>query len=128
MDFDRELKVADIIIDVNCTFWSCEQNGAAVRGPFKQLKLNLEFFSPKARSFNRANYHGAILVDNADLFTVWSPFHVSNYTLVSIVDHFFEPMLFVHHPHNDQALFIRGCQLLVLIVPLNNNHIALVAL
>ena len=92
------------------------------------FKLYFELFSPKSRSFNRAYNYSAILVDNADLFSIKCPLHVSNDTFVTIVYHFFEPVLFMHHPHNNKALFIWGSELLVLIVPLNYNDVPLVAL
>jgi len=34
----------------------------------------------------------------------------------------------VHHPHNDEALLVRGCQLLVLVIPLNHLDLTGVAL
>jgi hypothetical protein len=34
----------------------------------------------------------------------------------------------VHHPDDNQACFVRGGELLVLVVPLNNLNIAFVAL
>ena len=37
-------------------------------------------------------------------------------------------MLLVHHPDNDEARFVRCCQLLVLVVPLNDADVALVTL
>jgi len=37
-------------------------------------------------------------------------------------------VLLVHHPHDDQTLFIRRGQFLVLIVPLDDHYVALVTL
>jgi len=34
----------------------------------------------------------------------------------------------MHHPDNDEAVFIRSSKLLVLIIPLNDNNVALVTL
>ena len=84
------------------------------------FKLYFELFSPNSRSFNRAYNYSAILVANADLFSIKCPLHVSNDTFVTIVYHFFEPVLFVHHPDNDKSLLVTSGQFLIGIIPLNN--------
>lgn len=122
------LKVAHIVINVYCAFWCAKQYGAAVRWPLNDLKLNLQLFTPKARSFDWTDNNRAIFVNNSNLFTIWSPAHVSNDTFVSIVDHLFIPVLLMEHPDNDQTLLVRGSKLLVLVIPLNYNNIALMAL
>ena len=37
-------------------------------------------------------------------------------------------MLFMEHPNNNQTLLVRGSQFLVLVIPLNYNDVALMAL
>ena len=69
-----------------------------------------------------------IFVDDSNLLSVWCPAHVSDDTLVPVVDHLFEPVLLVKHPDDDETLFIRACELLVLVVPLEHADVPLVAL
>ena len=122
------LEIANVIVNIDGAFGRTEKNSATVGGPFNNLELDLKLLAPKAGSFDGPDDNCAIFVDNANLFTVGSPPHVGDYRLVSVVNHFFEPVLLVHHPHNDETLLVTRSQLLVLIVPLNDDHIALVAL
>jgi hypothetical protein len=128
VNLDGVLEVSNIVVNINSTLWCTEKNGATVWGPLDNLELNFEFFAPKASSLDRAYDNCAIFVDNSNFFTVWCPAHIRDNTLVSVVDHFFKPVLLVHHPNNNETLFITGGKLLVLVIPLDDNNIALVAL
>jgi hypothetical protein len=128
LDLDRELVVADVIVDVHSTFGSTEQDSATIRRPLDELEADLELLTPETGSFNRPDNNSSVFINNADLFSVGSPAHVSYYTLVSVVDHLFKPVLLVHHPDDNQTCLIGGGQLLVLVVPLNDLHVAFVAL
>lgn len=102
------LKISDIIIDLHCAFGRTENNCAAVRRPLDDFKLNLKFFTPKTSAFNGAHYDRAIFVDDANFFSVRGPAHVSNDGFVPVIDHFFKPVLLVHHPDNNEALLVRS--------------------
>ena len=106
LDLDGELEIADVIVDVDGALGRAEEDSSAVRGPFDQLELNFELLAPKSRSFDGPDDDLTILIDDANLLTVWRPAHVSDDTLVPVVDHLFEPVLLVKHPDNDETLFI----------------------
>ena len=127
-DFDWVLKVAHVVVYVYCALGCTKEDGSAVRRPLDNFELDLELFTPKARSLNRTYNNCAIFVDDADFFAVGRPAHVGDDTLVAIVNHLFVPVLFVQHPDNNQTLFVRRGKLLVLVVPLNDNNVALMAL
>ena len=128
VDPDRELEVSNVVVNVNGTLWSTEEDRATVRRPLDDFESDLELLTPKARSFDRADDDSAIFVNDADLLTVWSPAHIRDDTLVPVVDHLLEPMRLVEHPYNDETLLVTGGQLLVLVVPLKDHDVALVAL
>ena len=106
MNPDWELEVSDIVIDVDCTFWSAEKDGAAIRRPLNNLESDFELFSPKACSFDGTDNHSAIFIHDADLFAIGSPAHVGDDGLVAVVNHLFEPVGLVQHPHDNEALLV----------------------
>ena len=128
MDADGELEVANIVIHIDGTLRRTKQDGSAVRGPLDQLQTDLELLAPKPCTLNRAHNDSTVLINDTNLLAIGSPAHVSDDTLVSIVDHLFEPVRLVQHPDNDEALLVTGGQLLVLIVPLEHHDVALMAL
>ena len=88
----------------------------------------MQLFSPKSGSLDTAYNDCAVFVDDTDFLTIRGPFHVCDHTLVPVVDHLLKPMLFVHHPDDDQTSLIGCGQLLVLIVPLDDLDLTRVAL
>ena len=120
LDFDWVLEVSDIVIHIDGTFRGTKQDGATIRRPLDKFKLNSEFFSPKTRALDGTDDNCSILVDDTDFLSIRCPLHVSDHTLVAIVDHLFEPVLLVHHPHNNETLLITSRQLLVSVIPLDH--------
>ena len=58
-----------------------------------------------------------VFIDDAYLRPVPVPLHVSDHTLVPVVDHLLVPEPLVEHPHDDQAILIAGGQLVVDLIP-----------
>lgn len=128
VDFHWVLEVAHVVVHVHGTFGRAEQNSARVGGPFDEFEVDFELFAPETGALDRADDDSTVFVDDTDFFAIRGPTHVGNDRLVTVVDHFFEPVLFVHHPHYNQALLIGSGKFLILVIPLNDDDITLVAL
>lgn len=128
LDLEGVLEIANIVVDVNSAVWRSKKDGSAIGRPLDNFKVDWKFFAPESGSFDTTNDDGAIFINDTNFLTVWGPLHVGNDTLVSVVDHFFEPMLLVHHPNDNKTLLIGGRELLILVIPLDNLDLAGVSL
>jgi hypothetical protein len=120
----RVLEVSYVVIDIDGAVWGSEQDGPAIRGPLNDLEVDLQLLAPQSGSLHTPDDHGSIFVDDTNLLAIGGPLHVGDHRLVPVIDHFFEPVLLVHHPHDDETLLVRGGQLLILVIPLDHLDLA----
>ena len=68
----------------------------------------------------------AILIGNADLSAIWTPFHVSYGGDLAVVDHLVHPFPIVFHKYNDQPIAVAGGQLPIFVVPVDFQNVTIV--
>eukprot|EP00050_Salpingoeca_kvevrii_P018634 m.76511 g.76511 ORF g.76511 m.76511 type:complete len:400 (-) comp8114_c0_seq1:98-1297(-) len=121
-------EVAGAIVHVELAIDGAKENVLAIGRPLDLGQANVERLAPQAAAVDATDDDGAILVNNADALAIGIPLHVLDHTLVTIVDHLLAPSALVKNPDDDEAVFIRGCELAVVLVPGDDLHRATVAL
>mmetsp|Transcript_32780 Transcript_32780/g.76568 ORF Transcript_32780/g.76568 Transcript_32780/m.76568 type:complete len:387 (-) Transcript_32780:74-1234(-) len=109
--------VSHLVVNVHLPLRRTKQNLLSSGRPFDKLQLHLQLLAPQPVSIDATDNDSTILVDNADLHAVSSPFHVLDHRLVAVVDHLLKPHALVQHPHDDQPVLIARGELLVHLVP-----------
>ena len=85
--------------------------------PADECNGDLILLSPLAVSLDASHDDVSVLIGDADLGAIRTPFHVLDYGCFSIVDHFLDPLSIMFHKNNDGARGIACCQLAVLVIP-----------
>lgn len=131
-DFMQSLthcKVALIVVEMTLAVDQGKEYETIVGTPLYATEMRvLQFLAKYAIAIDGANNNSAILIYNTDLSTIRCPGHAGHSGFLAIIGHFLVPRILVQHPDHNNAVCVRGGQLLLCIIPGDHSNRTLVAI